>query len=268
MSVSTDDFIHNHHRLDGRAGRDGQTARPIPLGSTLPPPEAYARQHQLMRAFAAEAGIPLAGFKISMTNAADQVAVRASEPAYGHLTPLHLAENEELIVLDSANHPLVEPELVFRVNRDIDDGFSAAQIAEACDVTAGLEIPICRLLGWWPLGDVPKLSLSDFILDNAGAGRVVHGRDFLPASALDLSSVRVRLTAPDGEVHIGQGLRVLENPLNAMLWLAGALARRGEVIPAGSIISSGTFMPPLRAVPGVFRAEFSDELGAVQARFE
>ncbi len=268
MSISTEDFIHNHHRLDGRVGRDWQAARPVTLGSALPLPEAYALQHQMVRAFVAFAKTRLAGFKISMTNAADQVAVHASEPAYGHLTLLHLAEREERIVLESANYPLVEPELVFRVKHDIDDGFSADQIAEVCDVTAGLEIPICRLLGWWPLDDVPKLSLSDFILDNAGTGRVVHGTDFQPATALELSSVNVRLTAPDGALHVGRGQRVLENPLNAMRWLAGALARRGQVIPAGSLISSGTFMPPVRAVPGVFQAEFSGGLGTVQVRFD
>lgn len=268
MSVTAEHFIHNHHRLDGRAGRDWQAARHVPLGSALPLPEAYAEQHDFVRTFVDDAGTRLAGFKISMTNAADQVAVRASEPAYGHLTALHLAEGEDRILLESANYPLVEPELVIRANRDIDAGFGTEEIADACDVAAGLEIPICRLLGWWPLGDVPKLSLSDFILDNAGAGRVVHGLDFLPAAALDLPAVSVRLTAPDGTLHVGHGLRVLENPLNAMRWLAGALARRGEAIPAGSLVSSGTFMPPIRAVPGLFRAEFSDGLGAVQVRFE
>lgn len=267
MSASVDDFIHNHHRLDGRAGRDWQGARAIPLGTALPLAEAYAGQHRAVQALADHAGTRLAGFKISMTNAADQVAVRASEPAYGHLTPLHLAQDEDHILLESANYPLVEPELVIRANRSIDAGLDAAQIAQACDVAAGLEIPICRLPGWWPLGDVPKLTLSDFILDNAGAGRVVHGAAFLPAASLDLAAVTVQLTTPDGTRHTGQGARVLENPLNAIRWLAAALARRGAAIPAGALISSGTFMPPIRAVPGVFQATFSDGLGSVRAHF-
>lgn len=265
--ASVDDFIHNHQRLDGRAGRDWQGARAVALGTTLPLADAYAGQHQAVQALVDHAGTRLAGFKISMTNAADQVAVRASEPAYGHLTPLHLAQGEDQIVLESANYPLVEPELVIRANHSIDSSLDAAQIAEACDVAAGLEIPICRLKGWWPLGDVPKLTLSDFILDNAGAGRVVHGATFLPAASLDLAAVTVRLTSPDGVEHHGQGARVLGNPLNAIHWLATALARRGATIPAGALISSGTFMPPIRAVPGVFHAAFSDGLGSVQVRF-
>lgn len=260
-------FAHNHERLDGRPDRAWSEAVAVTLGSQMPLPDAYARQHEFISGFADKAGLRLAGFKISMTNAADQVAVRASEPAYGYLTSAHFAEGGDEIHLASSNHPLVEPELVFRTSRAIDASFSAADIAQVCDVTGGLEVPICRLKGWWPLDDVPQLSLSDFILDNAGAGRVVHGSQWRPATELDLAAVTVRLSTPDGAVHTGQGSRVLENPLNAMRWLAGALARSGQTIPAGSLVSSGTFMPPIRAIPGRFSAEFSLGLGSVTVDF-
>lgn len=267
MSTRQEAFVHNHGRLDGRIGGTAGAALPVPLGSDLPLTEAYDGQHHAVQALIEARGTRLSGFKISMTNAADQVAVRAQEPAYGHLTPLHLALGKDSILLETANFPLVEPELVFRTRSAIDATFTPDRIAAACDVAAGLEIPICRLQGWWPLGDVPKLTLSDFILDNAGAGRVVHGAHFVPADTLDLPAVGVRLTTPEGIEHKGTGARVLENPLNALHWLAVALARRGESIPAGAYVSSGTFMPPIRAVPGLFRAEFSHGLGAVEVRF-
>ena len=265
--LTAETFAHNHQRLDGRPDRAWEEAVPVTLGSQISLPDAYARQHEFISGFADRTGLQLTGFKISMTNAADQVAVRASEPAYGYLTSAHLAEGRDEIHLASSNHPLVEPELIFRTGRDIDASFSAADITQICDVTAGLEVPICRLKGWWPLDDVPQLSLSDFILDNAGAGRVVHGSNWRPATELDLPAVSVTVSTPDGAVHTGQGSRVLENPLNAMRWLAGALARSGQVIPAGSLVSSGTFMPPIRAIPGRFSAEFSQGLGAVAVDF-
>lgn len=260
-------FAHNHERLDGRPDRAWNEAVPITLGSQLSLKDAYARQHEFIIRFTEKAKLRLNGFKISMTNAADQVAVSANEPAYGYLTSANLAEVSDEIHLNSSNHPLVEPELVFRTRHAIDASFSATDIAQVCDVTSGLEVPICRLKGWWPLDDVPQLSLSDFILDNAGAGRVIHGRRWLPATELDLATVEVMLRTPAGEVHTGQGSRVLENPLNAMRWLAGALARSGQVIPEGSLVSSGTFMPPIRAIPGRFSAEFSLGLEMVNVDF-
>lgn len=267
MTQTAETFVHNHACLDGRPGRAGQAAVAVALGSALPLAEAYARQHAFVARLAGTPGFGPAGFKISMTNAADQVAVQAREPAYGQLTAAHLAEGRDEIHLASANHPLVEPELVFRAQRDIGAGFTPAEIARACEVTGGLEVPICRLKGWWPLGDVPQLSLSDFIQDNAGAGRVVYAPTWQPAEALDLAAVTVRLATPAGEVHTGQGARVLGNPLNAMRWLAQALARSGRVIPKGALVSSGTFMPPIRAVPGRFSAEFSGGLGRVEVTF-
>lgn len=260
-------FAHNHERLDGRPNRAWSEAVPVTLGSQMSLTDAYAWQYKFISGFAGKAGLRLAGFKISMTNAADQVAVKASEPAYGYLTSAHFAEGSDEIHLASSNHPLVEPELVFRTRNAIDASFSAADIAQVCDVTGGLEVPICRLKGWWPLNDVPQLSLSDFILDNAGAGRVVYGRNWYPATELDLAAVSVTLGTPDGAVHKGESSRVLENPLNAMRWLAGALAHSGQTIPEGSLVSSGTFMPPIRAIPGRFSAEFSLGQGRVTVDF-
>jgi 2-keto-4-pentenoate hydratase len=73
----------------------------------------------------------------------------------------------------------------------------------------------------------------------------------------------MRLTR-DGEVlSEGTGDAVMGDPAEAVAWLANELGRRGDALPAGEPILSGSLTAAAPADPGRFVAEFDGPLGAV-----
>jgi 2-keto-4-pentenoate hydratase len=77
----------------------------------------------------------------------------------------------------------------------------------------------------------------------------------------------MQMTRRDELVSKGSGAACLGNPLNAMAWLAGELARRERRLRAGDIVLSGALGPMAAVNPGdVFEATMTG-LGKVSARF-
>ena len=67
-----------------------------------------------------------------------------------------------------------------------------------------------------------------------------------------LASMQVVLADGSGaELGKGKGSDILEHPLNAVVWLAGALAKEGLAMKPGDLISLGSFSPLLPPKPGL-----------------
>ena len=67
-----------------------------------------------------------------------------------------------------------------------------------------------------------------------------------------LRDMQVRLQDGSGAVlGAGKGSDILEHPLNAVVWLAGALAQEGLAMQPGDLISLGSFSPLLPPKPGL-----------------
>jgi len=260
---------HNYSVYQSGPGGDalGAPPAPIPTGDQRPPADAYALSSRIVARILPTWQVAPRGFKLSMTNEADQARFATTEPSYGVLTTGHIPGDPVVIELAHANGPLVEPELVARATRDLSPAMTEAELLAAIEVAAGLEIPVSRIPGWWPEGQAPTVTLSDFILDNAMAGYLACGQEWLPATDLDLTAVTSDVVDPEGVHHPGAATHVLGNPVHALHWLVRALARCGEKVPAGAVVSTGTFMRALHARRGTFRATFSHGLGDVQVSF-
>jgi 2-keto-4-pentenoate hydratase len=77
----------------------------------------------------------------------------------------------------------------------------------------------------------------------------------------------MQLTRREEVISKGTGAECLGNPLNAMAWLAGELARRKCPLRAGDVVLSGTLGLMVPVNPGdAFEANI-DGLGTVSARF-
>ncbi|MCY1306205.1 2-keto-4-pentenoate hydratase [compost metagenome] len=95
---------------------------------------------------------------------------------------------------------------------------------------------------------------------NVGARLGVRGLPVdVPATADGqswmLESLRdMRVVMKDGqgkELATGKGSDILEHPLNAVVWLAGALAKEGIALKPGDLISLGSFSPLLPPKAGL-----------------
>jgi 2-oxo-hept-3-ene-1,7-dioate hydratase len=206
------------------------------------------------------------GYKVALTSAATQAALRTDEPAIGRLLTADVLPSGSTVALDSMFSPVLEAELVFRVREDLPRAATLDQISERCEVAAGLECPDSRYADWFG-GEYPVLGLADVIADNCLTGLVVVGSTWLPVAEVDLPTVRAALLVDDEEVASGTGAAVLGNPLRSPVWLSAHLAASGETLTAGTLISAGTLTPPVVARPGSVRAAFDAGLGEASVRF-
>jgi 2-keto-4-pentenoate hydratase len=106
----------------------------------------------------------------------------------------------------------------------------------------------------------PKLNGPAISAINVGARLGVAGKPIaVPTlraekyAMLDaLRDMNVVITDGAGaELGKGRGGDILEHPLNAVVWLAQALAKEGASMKAGDLISLGSFSPLLPPKPGL-----------------
>lgn len=249
-------------RLDHAARRHRSIE---PLGTALDQ-APYEVQRAVVDRRARRLGSEPVGYKVALTSPATQAALRTHEPATGRLLAADVLTTGAVVPLDRMFSPVLEAELVFRVREDLPVQASPDQIAQGCDVTAGLECPDSRYADWFG-GKYPVLALGDVIADNCLTGLVVVGSTWVPVTEVDLPAVQATLLVDDEEVASGAGAEVLGNPLRSMAWLSARLAVSGDALTAGTLVSAGTLTPPVVARRGTVRGVFSAGLGEASVRF-
>jgi 2-keto-4-pentenoate hydratase len=207
-------------------------------------------------------GRRIVGCKIGLTSPAVQKQLGVDRPDFGILFADMQVPESETIQLVRVLQPRIEAEVAFELGSDID--VSNPTVADIIRATAfvmpALEIVGSRIKKW-------DISIVDTIADNASSGLFVVGRDKRRLEGLDLREVVMRMTRHGDVVSEGKGAACLDNPLNAVAWLAGELGRRGRPLRAGDIVLSGALGPMVQVNPGdEFEATITG-LGTVSARF-
>ena len=129
----------------------------------------------------------------------------------------------------------------------------AALRSAIAECLVALEIVGRRVVADVPLNEVS--SIADFALNVA----VVRGGPIPDWELQDLAGMPVRAVLDGVAVASGTGAMVLGHPLNALLWLAGALRKRGDQLRSGEIVLTGTCTGITKVAPGqVFAGCFAD----------
>lgn len=230
----------------------------LPDPSFVVPDEtlAYAVQAEIF----ARRGSPLLGFKLGGTVRPPPGEDRRS---YGTLSCWHrVGQRGEPVDARRFAAGCAEPEIALRLGRDLcGEGHDRVSVAAHLDaVLPALEIADTRYAAF------PE-RLADNIADNSSSGAVTFGEAVAWRSGMDLRPEGVQLLCDRGVVGSGSGADVMGDPLLALGWLAGRLARNGLTVPAGAIVITGgiTASVPVR-VGGVVRAGFGS-IGSVELRF-
>ena len=184
-------------------------------------------------------------------------------PTCGRLADAHLLQSGAVLGADVLTCPLVEPELVFVIEQELSPAAGPEEVRAHTSVCAGLEIPDSRYAGWYP---IPEQQAMDLVSDNSFAGRVVEGRARVPTADLDLPNVQCLLRLDEDVIGEGRGEAVLDDPINAVVWLSAHLAESGMRLHPGQRVSSGTFFYPPVAQPGRYTATYSG-IGEVSVTF-
>jgi len=232
-----------------------------------PPDEAaaYAVQDALHRRLGAAGLGPLAGHKIGCTTAVMQQFLNIANPCAGGVFAPTVQHGRGMFRHADFLHVGVECEIAVRLARPLPaagapydrDGVAAA--VGAC--MAAIEVVDDRYRDYRSL-DTPTLIADDFF--NAAC---VLGDPVESWSELDLARVSGRMRINGGEVGSGSGGDILGHPLEALAWLANALAARGQNLAAGEFVLLGSVVQT-RWVEAGDRVEVEIEgLGRASCRF-
>ena len=152
-------------------------------------------------------------------------------PIVGFLTTsMRLDENASL---NQLIHRRCEPEIAFRLGEVLDREVSLEETARLVDASApAIEVIDSRYEDF-------RFLLPDVLADNASAaGFVVGDRQYHDLGVLPGAACRFFVDAD--LVQQGQGMAVLGHPLNSLVYLSQHLVERGDRLPAGSLVLSGS----------------------------
>lgn len=223
---------------------------PRPAAPALDEVQAYTVQRRLVEALSQWRGEPLGGLKVSMTSPETQALAGGRGPAYGRLLAGQVLDSPARVSLSTMFSPRLELELQFVVREDLPSDPTVEDVLARCDVAPGLEIPDSRFRDWFA-----NLSAAEVIADDAVAGLVVVGSS-RPASVVDVRGVRAELRRGGQVLARGSATAVMGHPAEAVAWLARELARHGERLTAGTLVSSGTFALPVPLEVGEYLGAF------------
>ena len=242
----------------GECRRAGTISR-LPLHELANRAEAEAFQAAAISSFG---GDPC-GYKIGATSIEVQQLLNCEVPIYAPILRQDLLPSGATFRIP-AGLLGVECEFGFLMGRDFPSSDETLEMtglqSAVAECFAALEIVGRRVTADVPLNEVS--SIADFSL----AVAAVRGEPIPDWAQRDLAALPVRAVRDGATVANGTGARVLGHPLNALLWLATALAERGGGLRDKEIVLTGTCTGITKVAPGqVFQGRFA-HLSPVEIR--
>lgn len=208
-----------------------------------------------------EAGEALVGHKIGITSTAVMNWLKVDQPDFGALFEgMALADGGKLS-LKNLLQPRAEGEIAFVLKDDLaEGGITAARVLSATDyVLPCIEIVDSRVKDW-------DIAISDTIADNASSARFVMGTQATAVSDVNFTLCGMALRKNGQVVSTGAGINCLDNPVNAVVWLAKRMQQLGTPLRAGQIILSGALGPVVELAAGDFLELEIAGMGRTQLR--
>ncbi|MDO4769911.1 MAG: fumarylacetoacetate hydrolase [Brachymonas sp.] len=207
-------------------------------------------QQQLARTHGA-----LVGYKVELSNAHLQKSFRTTEPVWGSYYSGMLLPARSVVNAKFGAQPLYKADLLVRVKSSgINQAKTPAEVLTHVDQI----IPYIELVD--VLVQKPaQLTVHNVTAINAGARLGVMGEPLaVPKDGKarqrmlrELETMSVRVIGPSGRILArGKGSDVMGHPLQAVVWLTGALREQQAELKPGQWVSVGAMSPLLRARAG------------------
>lgn len=218
-------------------------------GSALTMDEAVCTQAGLVRFLSRSQGAAI-GYKAGLTSRAAQQQLGVPTPVMGVLLSKMVLPDGSTVPADFGPRPLFEADMLVTVR---DDGINQARtVTEVVKHLSTLQ----------PFIELPDLVLAQgekmtgpvVVAINVGARLGVVGAPVpvlaTPEFVNALADMQVTLTVDGAEISKGPGKAILGHPLNAVLFIAEEVQRRGGRLKAGDILSLGSFSRLTPPKPG------------------
>ena len=206
-------------------------------------PEAYAVQRHYLKMLAEVQG-EIAGYKLAYTTATMQQRAGWHEPCAGALMATTIRHSPARLNSASYQRLGMECEVAVRLGASLPASgapYTRESVAEAVEaVMAAFEVIDMRL----PEGmDGLQRTLTSVATNISNAGAVL-GPPVTDWRNLDLAAAKGTAAINGVEVGSGYGSDVMGHPFEPLAWLANKLAADGESLPQGTIVITGSIVPP------------------------
>jgi 2-keto-4-pentenoate hydratase len=233
------------------------TRTPVPAPEGLSDADAACSRAKLHSLLVLRLG-PVIGYKAGLTNAAVQKRFNTDKPVWGRLYEGMVLADGAVVDAAFGARPLFEADMLVRISSDaINAAQTPQEVLDAIDqVIPFIELP--DLMVQTP----QRLDGAGLAAINVAARLGVAGQPIgIPAMRADrhamlnaLRDMKIRVTDDKGAALAeGRGSDLLGHPLQAVVWLAGALAAEGLKLKPGDLVSLGSFSPllPPRSGSGI-----------------
>jgi 2-oxo-3-hexenedioate decarboxylase len=202
--------------------------------------EAYQIQHNLIQ-LRLDSGENITGYKLGFTSKAKMQQMGVHDLIWGVLTDKMNIKSDSKIDLNQYIHPRAEPEIAFRIAKEINHQITLEELPDYIDKMAvAIEVIDSRYKDF-------KFSLEDVVADNCSSIGYCIGewKDLKD----DISSLNIQLKFNDDVVQEGQSKAILENPYLSVIELsrlakeAGLTLKKGQVILAGAATAAEWILP-------------------------
>ncbi|MCC6008034.1 MAG: fumarylacetoacetate hydrolase family protein [Rhodobacteraceae bacterium] len=214
---------------------------------------SMADAYEVQAAFVARIGAPShAGWKIALTAPRMQALLGIDTPVSGVITSAAVLPDGHSAALSSFGRLGVECEICLGVGAELPPDPRPRSLDEIARAVAWAA-PAFELVDD-RRADYATADVLSLVADNAwNAGVVLGPRQPLPP---DLQGRTGRLFVDDVALDEGPASDALGGPLQALSWLAAHLGARGETMPAGSLVMTGSLVPTrFPDGPGAWRFE-------------
>jgi 2-keto-4-pentenoate hydratase len=205
--------------------------------------DAYKVQQSFVDSLSKTKG-GLGGYKIAYTSAVMREARGVSDPCAGVIFADTIFESPK--ELNGADYIklAIECEVGVRLGSEVKASgapYTRDSIAPHIEsLMTAFEIVDIRPVGA-PEGADPAISS---IVTNIFGGGAVLGTEIKDWKGIDLPASKGTMSINGKLVGEGKGSDVMGHPLEALVWLANSLSARGESMPAGTVVITGSIIPP------------------------
>ena len=213
--------------------------------------DAYRIQNILLERRTAR-GESVVGIKLGFTSQAKMAQMGVTEVIVGQLTDAMAVTDGGDLELSTFIHPKIEPEVAYRLSKDVDLDDPSVDIESCVDAVApAMEIIDSRYRDF-------RFTYTDVVADNTSAAGYVIGPWQPMRSAANLV-VRMEVGS---ETVTGSTAAILGDPVHALHALVDIARRRHIPLRAGYVILAGAATAAVRLDEGVAQCSI-DGLGTV-----